>query len=171
VRGSTLSLPGLPTYYLYRTQFVTGRFEHGREAPYAIEFAALVYFVGPLLIGWLAGTAKSKQLRVARIIAPGTLEPRAWDHLASRKPLGVWRLRLKSGRWIAGYFAKASDGSRSYISGYPEDGDLYLSVTVLIDQETGEFQRDKDGGPLLHEQAGIYVKLSEVEYAQIIRGE
>lgn len=70
------------------------------------------------------------------------------------------RLKLKSETWIGGAYA---DGSHT--SGYPEPADLYLSVAVEIDPETGEFVRDDDGKPV-RKGYGLLIRWDEVEFLE-----
>ena len=77
------------------------------------------------------------------------------------------RVRLKSGAWIGGAFATAPDGRPSYAAGYPEEQDLYLSVTAMIDPDNGAFAYDDDGG-IQTLDGGLLLRWDEVEYLQFI---
>ena len=64
---------------------------------------------------------------------------RAWDYLwrKRRKLPAVVRIRLKSGTWIAGLYGSVEGRGDSYAAGYPEDGDLFLTVALKINPITG----------------------------------
>jgi hypothetical protein len=96
-----------------------------------------------------------------------TRAPRAWDHLFGSRPDGWIRLRLRSGSWLAGAYAKRPDGSRSYAAGYPEEQDLYLIEAMDVDPDTGEFRFGDHGYPVSR-GSGILVRWSEVEYLEFI---
>jgi hypothetical protein len=76
-------------------------------------------------------------------------------------------VRLKSGTWIGGAFARSDEGRRAYASGLPAPQDLYLSATVPTDPVTGEFEVDGEGN-LRVVEAGLLLRWEEVEYLQFI---
>jgi hypothetical protein len=80
---------------------------------------------------------------------------------------GVVRLRLRSGTWLAGVYGTTSDGRQSYAAGYPEDGDLYLSLQLRVDPVTGEFTRDDEDRPVpVAGRSGLLVRWAEIEYLE-----
>ncbi|GAP48233.1 putative membrane protein [Streptomyces azureus] len=66
------------------------------------------------------------------------------------------RARLKSGRWIGGYY-----GEDSCTSSYPEAADLYPQAAWAL-SATGLFER-----PLEH-SGGIYIRMDDVECLDFI---
>jgi hypothetical protein len=81
----------------------------------------------------------------------------------------IVRIKLKSGPWLAGLWGRwesdTSKNRRSYASGYPEDGDLYLSVGFQIDPDTGELVRNSEEQPEPVEgERGLLVRWDEIEY-------
>ncbi|MFE1942022.1 DUF6338 family protein [Streptomyces massasporeus] len=139
----------------------------------------LVHLVYDRRNGWLAGAAETP--RVAAVAAATLLiavpavaawfaswlrsrgsgsaydpTPTAWDWIFQRRGHCLVRARLKSGRWIGGYY-----GEDSYTSSYPEAADLYLQTAWAL-SATGLFER-----PLEH-SGGIYIRMDDVEYLDFI---
>lgn len=133
------------------------------DMPLMLWIAALAYVIGPVAAGSVVGLGVSKDAGWARPLAGRAPQPRAWDFLWGSGPTATARLKLKSGTWIAGIYAKTTDGRRPFAGGYPEPGDLLLPRTVLVDPDTGEYQLAEDGSPLILESA-ILVTWAEVEY-------
>ena len=77
------------------------------------------------------------------------------------------RLRLKSGSWLAGGYATATNGLKSYSAGYPEAQDLYLATAVLVDDASGEFVFGANGEPE-PTGGGLLVRWEEIEYLEFI---
>jgi hypothetical protein len=123
----------------------------------------VVAFIGlPLLAGYLSGEGVRRQRRWARLLLGPDPAPRAWDAVFRPGSSGWIRLRLKSGRWLGGAFAQNGD-RRSYAAGYGDVQDLFLSLTVAVDPNTGEFCLDSQGSVVVH-QGGILIRWDEVEY-------
>jgi hypothetical protein len=80
------------------------------------------------------------------------LKPEAspWDRVLDDRARFI-RLRLKTGRFVGGYFATGS-----VVSSYPCKRAIYIAKTFIIDQETGIFG---DEVP----QTGLLVQGSEIE--------
>jgi hypothetical protein len=131
--------------------------------PLFLWLAPLAWVSVPVAAGTLVGWGARRGLGWARAVTGPNPAPRAWDHLFGSAPDGWIRIRLKSGRWLAGAYAKMPDGSRSYAAGYPEDQDLYLVEAIEVDPESGEFLLDAEGEPALR-GSGILVRWEEVEY-------
>lgn len=129
--------------------------------------SASVYVAVPLLAGVVVGHGYRRDAGWARALAGQGAAPRAWDWLWMRRPRGVVRLRLKSGRWIAGRFGIRSDGQRSYSGGFPEEGDIYLAQAIAVDPSSGAIQLAADGRPV-EVQGSILVRWSEVEYLHLV---
>ena len=154
------------TYWLWVEFVVSGRLRSG-DAPLILWFAAIAWVAVPIELGTLIGRGTRKGLRWAKVFTGPNPAPRAWDHLFGSTPDGWIRLRLKSGRWLAGAYATMPDGSRSYAAGYPEEQDLFLVEAIEVDPESGEFVLDKEGEPVLR-GSGILVRWNEVEYLDFI---
>ena len=54
----------------------------------------------------------------------------------------------------------------SYASGYPEEGDLYLSLALEVDPATGELKQNAVTGQVVPYDGnpGLLVRWSEIEY-------
>jgi hypothetical protein len=124
----------------------------------------IAYVAVPLAGGTMIGYATRLGLPWSRWFAGPHPAPRGWDYLFEREPDGYVRMRLKSGRWIAGLFAEVN-GRAPYTAGYPEPQDLLLPATVKIDPETGETPLDDDGRVQLRRGA-LLVRWEEIEYLQ-----
>jgi hypothetical protein len=154
------------TYRLWVEFVVSGRLRSG-DAPLYLWFAVIAWVFVPIALGTLIGWGTRKGLGWAKAFTGPNPAPRAWDHLFGSAPDGWIRLRLKSGRWLAGAYATMLDGSRSYAAGYPEEQDLFLVEAIEVDPESGEFLLDEEGEPVLR-GSGILVRWNEVEYLDFI---
>jgi hypothetical protein len=155
------------TYYLYRTEILSGRLTHGKINPWLIELAAILYVLVPWLIGWaVGGVQRSGRPSWVKTLV-GSWHPRAWDYVFTEKGASYVRLRMKSGTWIAGTYAQLEGQLGAYASGYGEEPDLYLNPGLTVDPDTGEFETDTDGNPVPN-GCSVLVRWDEVEYAQFI---
>ena len=154
------------TYRLWVDFVRSGRLAAG-AVPIAIWFVPIAFVVIPMLAGSVIGRATRQRKTWATLFTGPDPAPRAWDHLFGSGPDGWIRLRLKSGRWIGGAFARQPDGSRSYAAGYPEDQDLYLLEAVEVDPDTGSFILGEDGAAVSR-GSSILVRWEEVEYLDFI---
>jgi hypothetical protein len=155
-----------PELLLYQRFVVTGRLARGEVSWVLVEAIAVAYVVLPSALGTLVGHARRRDWRWLRPLAD-TPEPRAWDFLWRRGVPGVVRLRLRSGTWLAGVYGTTSDGRQSYAAGYPEEGDLYLSLQLRVDPMTGEFTRDDEDRPVpVAGRSGLLVRWAEIEYLE-----
>jgi hypothetical protein len=90
-----------------------------------------------------------------------TPEPRAWDWLFARPGLaGIVRMQLTTGEWKIGYWGD------SFASSYGEDGDLYMGIQYLVDEE-GEPVPDA-AGAMQETGAGLLIRWSEIRYLEFI---
>ena len=157
------------TYIAYRDFIVTGRLAHGKALPLWLWLIAVAYVAIPTLAGTITGVATSAGSRWTRFVAGRSPAPRAWDHLFSAHDLDGWvRLKLKSGEWAVGTYAKSPNGRlRSYAAGYPDAQDLYLAETFECDPQSGEFLADDQDRPISR-GIGLLVRWEEVEYLEFI---
>jgi hypothetical protein len=154
------------TYQIYRTEVLTGRVVDGKISPWVIEAGALVYVFSPFFVGLFVGSEYRKGSPWIAKIA-GSWLPRSWDYVFASKNIAYVRLKLKSGPWIGGTYAHVEGYLGAYASGYGEDQDLYLSPSVKVDPDTGEFELDEDEQPI-PDGGSILVRWEEIEYAQFI---
>jgi hypothetical protein len=157
------------TYIFYRDFVVTGRLIHAKSLPLWLWLEVLLYVAVPTLAGTITGSATAAGKQWTRFLAGRSPAPRAWDHLFSAHDLdGYVRLRLTSGQWIVGAFAKSANGRlRSYAAGYPDTQDLYLAETFECDPETGDFLAD-DQQNLIPRGIGVLVRWDGVQYLEFI---
>jgi len=167
VGGSAVFLAILagPLYKLY-TEFGAD-LANGEPLPTWVAGVPLLFVSLPLVSGTLQGVGVRRGWTVARLLTgPNPAAPRAWDYLFWNKEDGWVRCRLKSGIWLGGAFADAG-GKRSIAAGYPEPQDLFLVRSVHVDPETGEFQVDGGGRPIVGD-GGLLLRWEEVEYLEFI---
>lgn len=153
------------TYWFWSTQWAA--VAAGRRVSWGLWALALAYVAGPILLGTLVGYGTRKRWPWATIITGPDPAPRAWDYLFQGERDGWVRLKLKSGSWIAGGYATATDGLKSYSAGYPEEQDVFLATTAAVDADTGEFIFGEDGRVQLL-PGGVLVRWEEVEYLEFI---
>lgn len=128
---------------------------------------AIAYIAIPFTAGSLVGRGTRRGSTWASWVTGPDPAPRAWDYLFQGERDGWVRLRLKSGSWLAGGYATATNGLKSYTAGYPEAQDLYLATAIQVDEATGDFLLDKDGAPVPL-AGGLLVRWEEVEYLEFI---
>lgn len=154
------------TYWLYRHAVVNGELVRGKSPLWAVEAAAVAYVALPTAAGLAVGRGKRNGKPWAAVLVGDSPEPRAWDFLWSAAPTGLVRARLKSGAWVGGHFSADDQGRRSYASGYPEAGDLYLARRAELDPDTGRFVSDSNGDAVLL-PTGLLVRWDEIEVLDI----
>jgi hypothetical protein len=153
------------TYWLWANQWPKVR--SGQPVSWWLWSVPLTYAIAPIAGGVLVGRAVRAGRRWTRLVVGPSPAPRAWDFLFAEQGLDGWiRMRLKSGTWVAGAFAEAN-GHRSYAAGYPEPQDLFLAASVFVDPDTGEFEVDDDGQPVLG-SGGLLVRWDEIEFLEFI---
>jgi len=157
------------SYELYRQYIYSGRLRSAEALPPWIWLVSLLYVAIPIAVGWLVGDATRARKPWSQLITGPSPAPRAWDHLFSIRDLEGWvRIRLKSGGWLIGAYARADAYRiRSYAAGYPEQQDLFLADTAECDGTTGEFYVDADGNPMLRGVA-MLLRWDEVAYLEFI---
>jgi hypothetical protein len=154
-----------PELLAYRSYVLTGRLAHGQVNAVALELAALGYVLLPTAVGLLMGRGQNGGIAWVQALVGSAPDPRAWDFLWRARRTGIVRLKLKSGTWLAGIYATTNGGFRSYAAGYPEDGDLYLSLQVQVDPDDGAYVRDDEDQPVpVPSGSGLLVRWAEVEY-------
>jgi hypothetical protein len=154
------------TYVLWNEFIRSGRVGSG-HAPLSLWLAPILYTGLPIVAGSVIGRGTRKGREWARFFTGPDPAPRAWDHVFASAPDGWIRLRLKSGTWLGGAFARRPDGARSYAAGYPEEQDLYLLEAVEVDPDTGRFMVDDAGVPVSR-GSSILVRWNEVEYLDFV---
>jgi hypothetical protein len=82
--------------------------------------------------------------------------PTAWDFLFADRGACFVRIRLKGGLWVGGWL-----GSRSAVSAFPQEQDIYLESQWRLSSD-GTFLGRVAG------TAGVYVKGSEVEVLELL---
>lgn len=159
-----------PELLLYRTFVVPGRLERADLSAWQFELLALGYVLLPTAVGSLVGHGRNKRWRWVSWLTGNSPEPRAWDYVWTRpRTTTIVRLRLKSGRWVAGFFGNVEGAPGSYAAGYPEAPDLFLGLQVKVDPDTGAFIEDEEG--LIQPVDGrtaLLVRWDEVEYADLL---
>lgn len=154
------------SYWLWSTQWPEIR--TGEAPSWWLWLLAVIYVAAPLTAGTCIGHGTRQGAKWSTWFTDPDPAPRAWDHLFQQGSNGWVRVRLKSGAWIGGAFTTSPDGRPSYAAGYPEEQDLYLSATAVIDPDTGAFAYDSDGGVVQELEKGLLIRWDEVEYLQFI---
>lgn len=159
-----------PELLIYRNVVATGRLERADVSALLFEMLALSYVLLPTAIGSLVGHGRNKRWQWVTWLTGNSPEPRAWDYVWTQPGTTmIVRLRLKSGRWVAGFFGNVEGAPGSYAAGYPEAQDLFLGLQVKVDPERGEFIKDGEG--LIQPVEGrtaLLVRWDEVEYADLL---
>ena len=157
----------LPLTYHLRAVYWDRIWEGMYVSPWVWAYTAL-YVVVPitlgLLAGWVITSATSttfKKYRWVGLLVGRAPAPRAWDNLFGRQGLVGWvRLRTKTGLYMGGYYGKGS-----YVAGYPDIQDIYLTRAIQIDPDSGEIGEDAEGQPLSL-RSGLLIRWDEVEYLE-----
>ncbi|NGY65945.1 hypothetical protein G7043_44370 [Lentzea sp. NEAU-D13] len=156
-----------PEFLLYRNFVVGKRLVEGTVSWWVLELLALAYVIVPTVAGTVLGWGHKHHKRWAVLIVGESPEPRAWDYFWRHAEQALVRIRLKSGTWLAGYYGTTADGRRSYASGHPEEGDLYLALGLQVDPVSGELAL-ADGVPVpVAGERGLLVRWPEIEYIDI----
>ncbi|WP_327742799.1 DUF6338 family protein [Streptomyces europaeiscabiei] len=125
------------------------------DHPRAAGLWALILFLG--VPGAAASAVSRWERRSARAMYRPT--PTAWDHVFGdlTRPRFV-RARLKDGAWVGGWF-----DARSYASGYPHGGDLFLQWSYQMNPN-GSF------GPPVAGTAGLYIRVENIDVLELVDG-
>lgn len=155
-----LTVGSWPLYWVYSNFW--DQMIAGSPLPRGLYLLPAAYLVLPTAAGWIFGHAVNKQWLWASKLAGKDRPPLAWDHLFNERCHGYIRCRLKSDRWVGGYYNDDQTynlGLASYAAGGGfDDRDLYISYAFNFDQETG-VQLHPTG-------ASILIKWSEVEFLE-----
>lgn len=128
---------------------VAGLSRHPRQAGMAILlFVVLI----PSMVAWAEA-----RLAARRLGARYDPTPTAWDALFRNRGSCYVRIRLKSGAWVGGWL-----GSRSAVSAYPNESDIYLE---------SQYRMSPDGsfGEKVLGTDGVYVRASEIEVVELVQ--
>lgn len=131
------------------------------DVPLGFWIAPLLYVGFPTALGSLIGRGTKAGKRWSAWFTGRTSAPRAWDHFFFTNPDGWVRLKLRSGGWIGGAFARTRAGPQSYAAGYPEPQDLWIAEVVELDGQ-GNFVIGPGGEPV-RRGSGILITWDEVE--------
>jgi len=157
-----------PEYLLYRHLVLEKRLHNGTVTWWLLEAVAMAYVLLPTALGSLVGWGHKHHHKWAVTLVGDAPEPRAWDYLWRHAEQAIVMIKLKSGTWLAGHYGRPSDGRRSYASGHPEEGDLYLALALKIDAASGELALDAGGIPIpVPGERGLLVRWTEIEYIDI----
>jgi hypothetical protein len=153
------------TFWLWKRYVESATWNSGTDFPRGLWLALTVYLVVPYLVGNVVGVGAAGGAWTPRSLFSRDADPpRAWDFFFARRPDGWIRLKLKSGTWIGGAYARGS-----YAAGYPEDGDLLLANRADVDAVTGDFLIDAGGRVVLRGEK-LLIRWEEVEYLEFIDG-
>jgi hypothetical protein len=115
--------------------------------------ALLLIVLVPAVVAWAEATWTARRLKARYDPAPT-----AWDALFRDREACFVRIRTKSGLWIGGWL-----GTRSAVSAYPEDQDIYLQTQYQM-RPDGSFVAPVSGS------AGVYVRGVDIEVIEILGG-
>jgi hypothetical protein len=147
------------------------------------------------LLPWLLGTWLGRRIergdeRVGELFGHQMRPPRAFDYLFRDDSMyGVVRMLVlldTGATWVAGSFSDEEPSEeeleadpsladengrplRAYVSGYPEDPQIYLPVRVGCDPSTGAL-RFRNDGSLVTEDVGVLVSGDKIAYLEFIDG-
>jgi hypothetical protein len=153
------------TWWLWRHYVESGRLDRG-DLPRALWPVLVAYVAVPVLAGHAVGRDTRRGRPWARRLTGGHPSPTAWEHFFGHDPEGTLRLKLKSGKYIAGVYMFVNQAEKSYAAAFPHDPlDLWLVRGVAVDAETGAFQFAEDGSPVTLD-SGILVRYDEVEFLE-----
>ncbi|MDE0437989.1 MAG: DUF6338 family protein [bacterium] len=166
VSAVILSIVAGPLYWVYMNYW--DAFINRQVLPWWFWGFPILYTVVPVAAGSALGFGWKKNWVWARVLIGRDRAPRAWDHLFQDCPVGGIRLKMKSGTWLGGVYAEASDGGRPFASGYPEPQELYLPRVVALNPSTGGMLTDDNDEPLVLDM-GILVRWDEIEFLEFIK--
>lgn len=147
------------TYLLWFNYFREGAWNAADKLPWWLWLVVAAYVLIPIVLGTLFGLAV-RHKNLPEWLTGSNPAPTAWDQVFFDAPDAWIRMKLKSGPFIGGAFAKGS-----YAGGYPEPADLWLKEAAEVDPDTGEFARDAHGQAKL-KGYGLLVRWDELEYLE-----
>jgi hypothetical protein len=120
--------------------------------PREAALVALALFIAiPAAAAWAVGQVQQRH-RPARFRP----EPTAWDYIFRGRSACFVRARLKSGRWVGGWY-----GLKSHAAGYPNAVDFYLESAWEMASD-GSFVRRI-------QSTGLYLRMDNVEYIEFVQ--
>lgn len=127
---------------------LAGLARHPRRAGLAgLVFVVLI----PSTLAWVEAWFTGRRLR-----ARYDPTPTAWDALFRDRGSCFVRARLKSGLWVGGWM-----GSRSAVSTFPQQPDIYLESQYRLRPDGTFVERVADTG-------GVYIKMADIEVLEIL---
>lgn len=156
-----LALGAWPLYWLYSNYWdaLTER----EPLPWLLLLVPFFYLTLPAVAGVILGKAVASGKPWATRLIGENRAPLAWDYLFGASVRGFIRCRLKSGRWVGGYYnsEKSPYGPKSYASDDPSNLDLYIGCGLEFCQESGNPILQK--GKYRPTDSGILLKWEDIE--------
>ena len=131
-----------------------------RPVPWHVNLVPADFVAVPYAFGWGIGWLTAHLPGRMRWLLGGNRTPTAWDHLFETQAVGLLRCRLRSGRWVGGFYAQDQPVT-SFAGTDGDDRDLYLARAVLFDQQTAAPVL-RDGVPV-QTRGGILLLRRDVE--------
>lgn len=98
----------------------------------------------------------------------GRLHPYAWDYLFSRMPALYVRARLRSGRWVGGYYGEHETRAlAAYATSYPERPEVLLTHRIAVDAQTGDWPLDDEGNIVVRRDEGLLLSGDRIEHLKV----
>ena len=117
--------------------------------PRQAAMVALALFIGiPAAAAWTVGQVQRRR--------PAPPKPVTWDYMFYGRSACFIRARLKSGRWVGGWY-----GMKSRAAGDSNAADLYLESAWEMASD-GSFVRRIEG-------TGLYLRMDNVEYIELVQ--
>lgn len=115
--------------------------------------------------GLLVGNATTAGRKWSTWIIGREAAPTAWDHLWHLGTPGFVRVRLKSGRYLAGWWC--GEG-QAFASSHPQnEADIFLPYQISVNSTTGEFVMDERNAPKL-KNWGLLLRWEEIEALEFL---
>ena len=149
-----LALGAWPLYWFF--SHFGSNFDQLKPVSRWAVLAPVIYLSVPVAAGVGLAWASNRFPRIRGLFLSPRQQPSAWDHVFGTERAGFVRCRMRSGHWVGGILTKhrVVDVGRNIIApplpSYvgqdgPDNFDLYLSVGVYLNQDTGEPLREDDG--------------------------
>ena len=120
--------------------------------PRLAALVALALFIAiPAAAAWVVGQTQQRR-RPARFQP----EPTAWDYIFRSRSTCFVRARLKSGRWVGGWY-----GLKSHAAAYPNEADFYLESAWEMASDGSFVRRIKS--------TGLYLRMDNVDYIELVQ--